>query len=52
MTQSLTVAEASALIGAVYDSSFEKNQWSSLVGQLFTLCPGHVAAVVTFEDAR
>lgn len=52
MTQSLTVAEASALIGTVYDASLEKNQWSSLVGQLFALCPGHVAAVVTFEDAR
>lgn len=52
MKQQLTVAEASALIGLVYDASLEKNQWSSLVGQLFTLCPGHVAAVVTFEDAR
>ena len=52
MNQPLTVAEASALIGLVYDASLEKNQWSSLVGQLFKLCPGHVAAVVTFEDAR
>lgn len=52
MTQELSVAEASALIGLVYDASLEKNQWSSLVGQLFALCPGHVAAVVTFEDAR
>lgn len=52
MTQELSVAEASTLIGLVYDASFEKNQWSSLVGQLIALCPGHVAAVVTFEDAR
>ena len=52
MSQALSVAEASSLIGLVYDSSLEKSQWSSLVGQLFALCPGHVAAVVTFEDAR
>lgn len=52
MAQSLSVSEASDLIGLVYDSSLEKNQWSSLVGRLFALCPGHVAAVVTFEDAR
>ena len=52
MTQELSVAEASHLIGLVYDASLEKNQWSSLVGQLFALCPGHVVAVVTFEDAR
>lgn len=48
----LSVTEASNLIGLVYEASLEKNQWSSLVGQLFALCPGHVAAVVTFEDAR
>ncbi len=52
MTHELTVAEASDLIGLVYDASLENNQWSSLVGRLFALCPGHVAAVVTFEDAR
>lgn len=52
MTEHLSVVEASALIGLVYEASLEKSQWSSLVGQLFTLCPGHVAAVVTFEDAR
>ena len=52
MMQNLTVDEASAFISLVYDSSLEKNQWSSPVGQLFALCPGHVAAVVTFEDAK
>ena len=52
MTEHISVEEASALIGLVYEASLEKNQWSSLVGKLFQLCPGHVAAVVTFEDAR
>ncbi|SFS16533.1 helix-turn-helix transcriptional regulator [Yoonia litorea] len=52
MTRSLSVAEASDLIGIVYDASLEKNQWASLVGALIAQCPGHVAAVVTFEDAR
>jgi DNA-binding NarL/FixJ family response regulator len=52
MTHDLSVADASDLIGLVYEASLETNQWSSLVGKLFALCPGHVAAVVTFEDAR
>ena len=52
MTEHISVEEASALIGLVYEASLEKSQWSSLVGKLFQLCPGHVAAVVTFEDAR
>lgn len=52
MTRVLSVEDASDLIGLVYEASLEKNQWSSLVGRLFSLCPGHVAAVVTFEDAR
>ncbi len=43
---------ASALIGLVYDAAFEKHQWSSLTTRLIELCPGHVSAVVTFEDAR
>ena len=42
--------EASELIGLVYDSALEKSQWQSLVGRMFSLCPGHVAAVTTFED--
>jgi DNA-binding CsgD family transcriptional regulator len=48
----LTVDEASALIGLVYDASLEPTQWHSLTARLGALCPGHVAAVVTFEDAR
>ena len=52
MVSTLSVEDASELIGLVYEASLEKNQWSSLVGRLFSLCPGHVAAVVTFEDAR
>ncbi|MEO9821015.1 MAG: hypothetical protein ABJ370_07360 [Paracoccaceae bacterium] len=52
MTHALSIEEASELIGLVYEASFENSQWSSLVGKLFSLCPGHVAAVVTFEDTR
>lgn len=52
MTTPLTVEEASALIGLVYDSALEKSQWKSLLDQIRVLCPGHVAAAVTFEDAN
>lgn len=52
MTDVLPLEEASDLIGLVYDSALEKNQWQSLIGRLFALCPGHVAAVTTFEDAH
>lgn len=48
----LTVDQASALIGLVYDSALETLQWQSLTERLGALCRGHVAAVVTFEDAR
>jgi DNA-binding CsgD family transcriptional regulator len=48
----LTVDEASALIGLVYDAALETTQWQSLTLKLGALCAGHVAAVVTFEDAR
>lgn len=47
-----SVEEASELIGLVYEASLEETQWQSLVGRLIKMCPGHVAAVVTFEDAR
>ena len=46
MSQELSVAEASALIGLVYDASLEKNQWSSLVGQLAST---HEAAIEGLE---
>ncbi len=53
MTQEyLTVAEASTLIALVYDAALEKAQWQGLTQRLGEVCPGHVAAVVTFEDAR
>lgn len=52
MRNTLTVDEASALIGLVYDSALEKSQWSSLLIRIRELCPGHVAAAVTFEDAN
>ena len=52
MTTTLTVEEASTLIGLVYDSAFEKNQWGSLLNHIREICPGHVAAAVTFEDAN
>ncbi len=48
----LKMDEASAMIGLVYDAALEKTQWQSLTKRLGDLCPGHVAAVVTFEDAR
>ncbi|WP_282063582.1 helix-turn-helix transcriptional regulator [Roseobacter litoralis] len=48
----LSVDQASALIGLVYDSALEPSQWQSLTERLGALCPGHVAAVVTFEDTR
>ncbi len=44
--------EASRLIGVVYDSALEKYQWQSLTRRLRELCPGHVVAVVTFDDAK
>lgn len=44
--------DASALIGLVYDSAFEENQWQSLTTELGKMFPGHVAAVATFEDAQ
>lgn len=50
MKDVLTLEQASELIGLVYDSALEKSQWQSLVGKLISLCPGHVAAVTTFED--
>lgn len=52
MTEHISVEEASCLIGLVYEASLENSQWSSLVGRLIQMCPGHVAAVATFEDAR
>ena len=52
MQDYISIEEASDLIGHVYESSLEESQWQSLVGRLIGLCPGHVAAVVTFEDAR
>ena len=48
----LSVEDASALIGRVYESALEDQQWQSLTQHLGQLCAGHVAAVVTFEDAR
>ena len=48
----LNVDQASALIGLVYDAALEKTQWQSLTQKLGELCAGHVAAVVTFEDAH
>lgn len=52
MTPRLSVEAASALIGLVYDSALEKGQWKSLMARIRDLCPGHVAAVTTFEDAN
>lgn len=52
MTTRLSVEAASALIGLVYDSALEKGQWKSLMARIRDLCPGHVAAVTTFEDAN
>lgn len=48
----LNLDQASALIGLVYDAALEKTQWQSLTQRLGELCAGHVAAVVTFEDAH
>lgn len=52
MHAGLTVEEASALIALVYDAAMETVQWQSLTQKLGEICAGHVAAVVTFEDAR
>lgn len=52
MTTQLAVEQASDLIGLVYDSALEKGQWKSLMARIRDLCPGHVAAVTTFEDAN
>ena len=48
----LDAAEASVLIGLVYDSALETNQWQSLMARLSELCPGHVPAVVTFDETN
>lgn len=50
--QELSVQESSNLIGLVYDSALETSQWQRLTARLGEMCPGHVSAVVTFEDAR
>ena len=50
MSKDVSLEEASALIGLVYDSALETSQWKSLMGRIGDLCPGHVAAVTTFED--
>ncbi len=52
MTERISIETASDLIGLVYDSALEKGQWNSLLARIHALCPGHVAAVTTFEDAN
>lgn len=52
MVQTISVEEASSLIGLVYDSALDGAQWQRLTTRLSEMCPGHVSAVVTFEDAR
>lgn len=45
----LELDDLSALIGLVYDSAFEGAQWQSLMARIPELCPGHVAAVMSFD---
>lgn len=48
----MTADGASALIGLVYDGALESSQWKGLLDKIRKLCPGYVAAAVTFEDAN
>ena len=52
MTHPLTLDQASALIGAVYDSALEPKQWQALLVQLNGMFPGFMGAVYTQEGEK
>jgi len=45
----LSPEELSDLIGLVYDSAFEENQWKSLIDRLCALFPGTMACVYGYD---
>ena len=46
------VQDLSDLIGLVYDSALEPNQWKTLLDRLCKMFPGHVGHLMTYENFR
>jgi DNA-binding CsgD family transcriptional regulator len=52
MTDDISLDDLSELIGLVYDSALEADQWAGLTQRIIKMFPGHVSMTITYEGAR
>lgn len=52
MADDIALDELSELIGLVYDSALEPNQWQRLNKRLVEMFPGHASMTITYEGPR